>query len=396
MDPLFIKALPILKTIEDAGFEAYFVGGSVRDSILGRPIHDVDIATSATPEQVKEIFTKTIDVGIMHGTVLVLWKDDSYEVTTFRTETGYSDFRRPDAVDFVTSISKDLQRRDFTVNAMAMDRLGSIHDPFGGQHDIEKKILRTVGLADERFKEDALRMMRAVRFVGTLGFTLDRDSLSSMKKNVSLLANISIERKTVEFEKLLESDFADEGLRMLIKAGIHQYLPGLKDKEDALNTYVRLEHKALLSLHSKWALILYLIQTEQPEETLIQWKLPTKKIKTIVEIHSHLKQKTDWSNKILLGTGIDIAIQVEAIRAILSNFPIQSAQIKISKMWDDLPIKKMKDLMVSGNDLMEWTGRSRGIWIKEELDRIIDAILQGEIDNSPASIKRWWESCNQK
>ncbi|WP_163100973.1 CCA tRNA nucleotidyltransferase [Peribacillus alkalitolerans] len=396
MDPLFIKAIPILKTIENAGYEAYFVGGSVRDSLLGRPIHDVDIATSATPDQVKKLFSKTIDVGIMHGTVLVVWQEDSYEITTFRTETGYSDFRRPDQVDFVTSLSKDLQRRDFTVNAIAMNSNGMIIDPFGGQEDLQKKRLRTVGLADERFKEDALRMMRAVRFVGALGFTLDQEALSSMKKNVSLLANISIERKTVEFEKLLDSKYADKGMKLLIEAGIHQQLPGLKNEEEALKAYVEYNQKSFLSLESKWSLLMYLVHNDQPVEVLVQWKLPNKKIKVILHICSHLKQQITWSNKILLETGIDIAIQVEAVRAVLSESPIKNAEDNLMKKWEELPLKNKKDLKVSGNDLMEWSGRSRGIWIKEGLEGIMEAILQGEVDNSLASIKRWWESCNQK
>ncbi len=133
MDSLFIQAVPILEKIEQAGFEAFFVGGSVRDQIIGRVINDVDIATSATPQEIKSIFPRTADVGIEHGTVLVLEKYGTYEITTFRTESNYSDFRRPDSVQFVRSLTEDLMRRDFTMNSMAMDKNGKIIDPFNGK-----------------------------------------------------------------------------------------------------------------------------------------------------------------------------------------------------------------------------------------------------------------------
>lgn len=127
LDHQFKQALPIIDKIKEAGFEAYFVGGSVRDTLLKKTINDVDIATSAKPDEIKLIFQKTIDVGIEHGTVMVLWKDETYEITTFRTESTYQDFRRPDNVEFVRSLKEDLKRRDFTINALAMDRDGKNH-----------------------------------------------------------------------------------------------------------------------------------------------------------------------------------------------------------------------------------------------------------------------------
>lgn len=151
MDQLFLKSVPILELIEKAGFEAYFVGGSVRDYILGSPINDVDIATSATPQEIKRIFPKTADIGIDHGTVLVIADSGTYEITTFRTESDYSDFRRPDSVQFVRSLTEDLQRRDFTMNAMAMDKSGNIIDPFNGRHDLAEKGLSRLATRTKGF-----------------------------------------------------------------------------------------------------------------------------------------------------------------------------------------------------------------------------------------------------
>lgn len=138
LDSEFMKALPVIQKIQEAGYEAYFVGGSVRDRILKKPIADVDIATSAFPMEVKEIFPRTVDVGIEHGTVMVLFEGEGYEVTTFRTESTYQDYRRPDTVTFVRSLEEDLKRRDFTVNALAMNSEGELIDYFGGLKDIEK------------------------------------------------------------------------------------------------------------------------------------------------------------------------------------------------------------------------------------------------------------------
>ena len=210
------KALPLLKKIEEAGFEGYFVGGSVRDVLLGQPIHDVDIATSAFPAEIKHIFPRTIDIGIEHGTVLVLDGDESYEITTFRTESTYQDFRRPDQVAFVRSLEEDLQRRDFTINAFALKEDGAIVDLFGGLNDLDNQVLRAVGNPYERFHEDALRMMRGLRFVGQLGFTLEEKTKASIIENHALLAKISVERITVEFVKFLLGKNRLLGVEMLV------------------------------------------------------------------------------------------------------------------------------------------------------------------------------------
>ena len=171
---IFTKAMPVLQRLEDAGFEAYFVGGSVRDVLLDRHVHDIDITTSAYPEEVKELFEKSIDTGIKHGTVTVLYEGESYEITTFRTESGYQDFRRPDHVTFVQNLDEDLKRRDFTINALAMDIRGQIIDPFNGVEDLKKRVIRAVGNPETRFHEDGRRMMRAVRFMSQLEFKLER------------------------------------------------------------------------------------------------------------------------------------------------------------------------------------------------------------------------------
>ena len=204
----FQKALPVLEKIKEAGFEAYFVGGSVRDALLNRPIHDVDIATSSYPERRPSRFFREQPIsGIEHGTVLVLDGDEEYEVTTFRTEDVYVDYRRPSAVSFVRSLEEDLKRRDFTVNAFALEVTGEIIDLFHGLEDLENQVLRAVGVAGERFNEDALRIMRGFRFQASLGFELETETFKAMKTLTPLLEKISVERTFVEFDKLLLAPF---------------------------------------------------------------------------------------------------------------------------------------------------------------------------------------------
>lgn len=196
----------ILRELEQKGFEAFAVGGCVRDSIIGRQPQDWDIATSAKPEEVKAVFPYTIDTGLKHGTVTVLLKGEPYEITTYRVEGRYIDNRRPETVEFVDSISADLGRRDFTINAMAYNPVAGLVDPYGGIADIEGRQIRAVGQPDHRFEEDALRMLRAVRFSAQLGYAIAADTLEAIGRNSALIKNISAERLRDELSKTLLAD----------------------------------------------------------------------------------------------------------------------------------------------------------------------------------------------
>ncbi len=198
-------AAAIIRELQKAGFEAYIVGGCVRDSLLKKKPSDWDITTSATPEQVKSLFSVTIDTGIKHGTVTVLKNHVGYEVTTFRVDGTYSDGRHPDKVEFTPSLIEDLKRRDFTINAMAYNDKVGLVDKFGGERDLHKGIIRCVGDPMERFSEDALRMMRAVRFSAQLGFFVDEDTYTAIRKLCANIKKVSAERIAKEFTKLVNS-----------------------------------------------------------------------------------------------------------------------------------------------------------------------------------------------
>ena len=213
------KAEYIIKTIMAAGFEAYVVGGCVRDSILGREPEDWDITTSATPMQVKELFRRTIDTGIQHGTVTVMLEKEGFEVTTYRIDGKYEDSRHPKEVTFTASLREDLRRRDFTINAMAYNDRSGLVDKFGGIEDLQEKKIRCVGEATERFTEDALRMMRAVRFSAQLGFEIEKDTRDAIRRLAPNLKNVSAERIQVELVKLAISPHPDY-LRSAYETGI--------------------------------------------------------------------------------------------------------------------------------------------------------------------------------
>lgn len=217
------SAQQVLKTLEDAGFKAYIVGGAVRDCVMGITPSDYDIATNARPQQVKALFPRTIDTGLKHGTVTVVCNKTGFEVTTFRTEGEYKDMRHPEAVFYVDDIETDLKRRDFTVNAMAYSLKYGFLDRFGGISDIENRVIRCVGESEKRFKEDALRMLRAIRFAACLNFDIDENALAAIKKCAVLIKNVSGERILAELNKILLSD-NPEKMYLLYKTGLMRYI----------------------------------------------------------------------------------------------------------------------------------------------------------------------------
>ena len=212
----------ILDKLEENGKEGYAVGGCVRDSVLGHVPKDWDITTSAKPEEVKQIFRKTIDTGIAHGTVTVMVEGTGYEVTTYRVDGEYEDHRHPKQVEYTANLEEDLKRRDFTINAMAYNPKSGMIDLFGGISDLEKKVIRCVGDARQRFSEDALRMLRGVRFAGQLGFDFEKETLEAIYELAPTIQNVSKERIRVEITKLLLSG-QPEKLKLAEDTGLCEY-----------------------------------------------------------------------------------------------------------------------------------------------------------------------------
>lgn len=387
LEKVFVDALPVLNKLNSAGFEAYFVGGSVRDALLNKEVNDVDIATSAFPDEVKRLFKKTIDVGIEHGTVMVLSGEQSYEITTFRTESTYQDFRRPDSVTFVRSLKEDLKRRDFTINALAMDSNGYIHDHFNGKEDLKSGIIRAVGRPDERFNEDALRMMRATRFASQLNFSIEKETMKAIKKHAPLLQHIAIERIQIEFVKMLLGKAKIKGLTVFIQTELYAYCPGLE--KQALESISNINRSFSNELQA-WVTYLMLsnLESDLIRPFLRSWKLSNKMIQAIETVYTTVKERQERPiDKITVyRDGRDLTIETEKVLDLL-DYPSDLDHAK--KVYDELPIYSKKDLDITGKDLLKLTATKPGKWLGDVLDQIENAVLDNEVQNTHSAIVDW-------
>lgn len=376
--PEFQAAIPILQRIEAAGYEAYFVGGCVRDVLLGLPIHDVDIATSAYPQEVKSIFNRTVDTGIQHGTVMVLDHGTGYEVTTFRTESTYQDFRRPDQVTFVRSLKEDQLRRDFTINALAARHDGEIIDNFDGLADLDAHVLRAVGNAQDRFHEDALRMMRAVRFESQLGFTLEKDTARALADNAPLLKHIAVERIAAEFIRLLRGINRTAGLNSMVAAGLNEFCPQLQGRKAELTTLAQMDDRQLTDDASAWTLLVSVLDV--PAVRFMKaWKQPNE-LTGIVDratklVPGILADQAD--NAALFNAGPD-AVSA-AITATTYLAPTTDAT-QWRKRYAALPIHSAKELALTGQMLMD-AGMQPGPAVGRLLATARNAVIAGTLPN---------------
>ena len=389
----FEQAKPVLQRIEAAGYDAYFVGGSVRDTILGQPIHDVDIATSAFPAEIKALFPRTIDLGIEHGTVLVLWENEQYEITTFRTEEAYQDFRRPDKVAFVRSLAEDLKRRDFTINAFALKKDGEIVDLFDGLVDLQQHVLRAVGQPQERFHEDALRMMRGLRFVSQLGFELEPRTFEAIYDNHQLLEKISVERITIEFVKLLLGAHRNSALKAFVATECYLYCPGLKQAGKALLRMADLPERPLSNEASAWALLIDQIglPPTQIRSFLKQWKCSNEMIRLVQSISAGVLQRKagPFSEEALYHLGSEVACLSEE----LLYYYGQEIDLSISQeRYQALPIHSLKDLAINGRDLLQHFDRSGGPWMTEVLAAAEKAVIEKRVVNQKKALLAFAET----
>lgn len=259
------KVRYIINKIYQNNYEAYIVGGCVRDAILGFEPNDYDITTSASPNTIQEIFKdfKCIETGIEHGTVSVVIEDEIFEITTYRIEGEYKDHRRPDKVDFTDRLEEDLKRRDFTINAMAYNEKKGLIDLFGGKEDLNNKIIKTVGNPYDRFNEDGLRMIRAIRFSSKLNFTIEKETLKAIYDKSFIINNISLERITDEFTKIILSD-KPENIKYLFETKLLKYLNiSNEDNIDKLTQFyneIIILNKINKNLEKRLALLDYIIE----------------------------------------------------------------------------------------------------------------------------------------
>lgn len=376
----FDAAFRVIDVLREAGYDAVIVGGAVRDTLLGAPVHDVDVATSALPEQTKQLFDKTVDIGIEHGTVLVLDMDEPIEVTTFRTEGTYADHRRPETVNFVTNLAEDLRRRDFTINAMALRSKTDIVDLFGGQADLAAHIVRAVGDANERFTEDALRMLRAVRFSAKLNFDVEATTYAAIALHASDLRYIAIERIKAEFDQIVRSKHPYRAFRLLVDTGLANYVPGNFQHINAWQAF-----DAVDSL-TGWALFSYL---EQDVQLIAKYRGSNKEQRFVKRVFAAIDALATLTPYTLFEFDEAEWRAAVKIRNHVHNTTDDVSQILAQKL--ALPIQQKSDIVVTGKQFLAWSGQKGGPWLKEALQQLLYGVLDGSINNDEHYIKGWFE-----
>ncbi|MBO1197863.1 CCA tRNA nucleotidyltransferase [Staphylococcus simiae] len=389
---LFEQAKPILTEITNQGYEAFFVGGSVRDHIMGRNIHDIDITTSATPDEIENIFSHTIPIGKEHGTINVVVDHNNYEITTFRAEEDYIDHRRPSNVTFVRDLYKDLQRRDFTMNAIAMDQHYQLYDYFNGQEDIKQRLIRTVGNANERFEEDALRMIRCLRFQSQLTFGIAPTTYKAMSQQMPDISYLSIERIITELTKLITGANVAVSFQNMIELRAFDYIPFFKNfKMDN----IRITEPISLEL------FIAIVLAQQPQsDSLKQLKLSNLQIKTIQQYVKLIEMLPQISTKDQLKLVV-YDYDVQLIKVVINSRDILTAnelataqplivnQQSVAEIERLLPIQQRQEMAVNGGTLMSHLTKSSGPWIKEVLRQIECAIITNKVENNEREILKW-------
>jgi tRNA nucleotidyltransferase (CCA-adding enzyme) len=392
MNKMFKNALPVLKRLEEEGFSAYFVGGCVRDLLLQRHIKDIDIASSARPEDVQRIFPKTIPVGIEHGTVIVRHDSVSYEVTTFRKEDEYKDYRRPSKVWFVDDLKEDLSRRDFTFNAMAMDTSFQLIDHFGGREDLKREQIRTVGDPNLRFSEDPLRIMRACRFMSVFNMAIEKKTIDAIKEKAHLLKRISTERISIEFIKLLQGEQAGNVLEFMKKTSVLNHLPTeLQEKQN--ERYKNFHWNTLETDEQRWTAILLLSDVSDGRAFLKSWKLPNHMIKKVGELKAayHIDA---WSKMDLYHYGLEMALSSITLKSAMEKKDYANVKEQLHQRYSEIPITSRKGIPIDGEDILEITNREPGTWLGKLLEEMEKKIVDGELTLNTSTLKDWvkrWE-----
>lgn len=357
----------VLKTLNEAGYEAYFVGGMVRDQLLGRPIYDIDITTSAKPDVVMSLFEKTIATGLAHGTVTVMIDRFPIEVTTFRVETGYSDYRHPNEVHFTSSLEEDLKRRDFTINAIAQDRRGYLYDPIQGLVDLKARCLKCVGEPVQRFTEDPLRILRGIRFVSKLGFTLEIKTLEGMKQVSGLIENISKERVKKELEGIIQGEFRQEAMYYLYDVQVLNKLSGL----NTLSHYQGYDFKLLT--HPILLFTLASLQLEEPAAYLASWPFSREERRCISVLSASIAEQTPMPYFLYRYKEEWAQLYYQLICFLYQeNKPYESIT---------LPIQSRKDLAVNVATITKLIDRPKGPWIQQLLEEIEYHIVMNQLVN---------------
>ena len=369
----------ILKRLNDKGYEAYFVGGAVRDKILNLPFDDIDICTSASPDEIKAEFPNHKETGLSFGTVTIAVNEFVFEVTTFRVEEEYKNNRKPKKVHYSKNLSDDLNRRDFTINALAMTYGQKIVDLNNGLRDLEKGIIKAIGIPKQRFTEDALRILRAFRFVSKLDFKIESKTLAGIKSTKKLLKNLSNDRVLSELTKIFEGKHSKKALGVMVGLNIHKQL-------ELFSEGIRVLSKKIngLNVEECFALCFKLNEASISE---INLSTNTKnRLKGIIDLSS--VTETDPFDEVLVFTyGKEICISANNINVALKKSRNRTKQIE--KIYNALPIKDVCELKFKGQDILVLSHGKSGPFVGEIIDEIKMKVLKKELPNEYNALKEF-------
>ncbi len=391
--PAYVKNS--IKMLNEAGYEAYVVGGAVRSWFLGMPTSDYDVTTSATPDEVEEVFSsfRVLETGKKHGTVTVLYKRNPLEITTYRTESGYQDHRHPDEVSFTRSLEEDTARRDFTINALCYHPREGVRDFYGGVQDLQNEVIRTVGTPAERFAEDALRILRAVRFASMLGFTAEEETKKALLELTPTLSMVSQERITAELNKTVSAPYFKEVL-LEYRPVFEQVIPELREYPDSLWPGLSLNiSRSQSDLHIRMALLLdFLNDSERSDEILRRLKYSNddrQKIFNLLKNRNLPMGNRIEVRKVLNKLTVPFPVYLDfrcARDTRLNRQAILGIYEEILRSHDCYTLKQLD---VNGKDLQKLG--LRGSAISVAMHTLLNAVMEDRVENTHDALIRYLE-----
>ena len=356
------NALKVLKEINDNGYIAYIVGGYVRDYLLGIESNDIDICTNAKPKEIREIFKDKCLPNEDYGSVVIEIKNVKYEITTFRKEIGYIDNRRPAEIKYIDSLEEDLLRRDFTINAICMDKDGNIIDLLNGKTDLDKKLIRTIGDSNNKISEDSLRILRAIRFATILDFDLDKDLYNAILTNKGLLANLSYNRKKDELDKIFISPNFRKGIELLIELGLDKEL-----EIPNLNKVLKTDVSSSIGI---WSILnvgdIYPFNKNEID---------------IIDDVNKVVELDNFNPKVLYKYGL----YVNSVAGKIKKEDIK----KITETYNNLIIKNRKDIDITTDEILAILKKEPGEYLKDIYETIEEEILYNRLNNNKRDICKY-------
>lgn len=380
MNRYHILGKKILKKLIESGYEAYFVGGFVRDMLIDRVSSDIDITTNALPEEVEKLFEKTIPTGKKYGTITVIIEDLSFEVTTYRIDQEYVNYRKPKNVIYSNNLKEDLKRRDFTINALAMDIHDQVIDLFSGKEDLKDKVIRAIGDPNERFNEDALRIIRALRFVSKFNFSIENETLTSMKNNILKIKHLPNERVIQELEELFLNPYQKSATLYMETV---EFSSVFSEFEKSLKIYNKSEIK--LNFLEFMALSIYLDDSDIPE----YWRFSNKDKLFIYKLSHLLKATTNsrFNASLLYKLGLEISLSANKIKQVIKKEDNQEELIK--SIYNNLPITRREQLQINGNDILNAKKINNEEIIGEIIEELEFQVINKLIDNEKETLLQY-------